>query len=67
MPDATEARLHLSHAYSRLGDGRGGAEQGRIAAALLQRDSEAAHLHTEIRQRPADAGPRLASLPTQES
>ena len=60
-PDSAEARLHLSYAYGHLGAGRDSAEQGRIAAALLQRDRELTRLNTEIRQRPSDADARLAA------
>jgi tetratricopeptide (TPR) repeat protein len=60
MPDSAEARLHLSYAYRYLNDEAGSAEQGAIAAKLLERDRETARLTTEIRQNPEDAEKRLA-------
>lgn len=59
-PNAAEPRLHLAHAYARLGDARGSAEQGRIATDLLAREHETARLNTVCHQRPGDARVRLA-------
>jgi tetratricopeptide (TPR) repeat protein len=60
LPDSAEGRLHLSYAYAHLGENAAAAEQNALAARLLARDQETAHLQMRVYQHPADSQANLA-------